>query len=539
MIPANVLKPATADTVSGLRDFEQLGGQLDITHTPPPAIVQVREGPTLRPYQYDIINEFDACVASAIRSIIIVAPTGSGKTVIGSEIVRRAIADGKRVLFLAHRREIVKQTAAKLEANGIEHGLIMAGEATSPLDPVQVTAIQTLHARAVRRNKIALPPADLLIADECHYAPARTWMKIVEAYPNAILLGLTATPCRGDGRGLGGIFEKIIECPQVAELITLDHLVRTRTYAPTPPDLKGIKVQAGDYVEKQLAARMDQPKLVGDIISHWHRFAEGRQTVVFATGVRHSAHIRDEFVKSGVTCEHLDGSTAKDERDAILARLKSGETRIVSNCMVLTEGWDMPEVGCCVLARPTKKIGLYRQMLGRVLRPFEGKPDAIIIDHAGACFAHGFAEDPIAWTLDPDRPAKNKTHSKRGEGGSRLVDCSQCGALRTGGEACRHCGFLPAPKPKRIEVIDGHLGLVSNGSAQARVYTSEEMHEWHCQLAYIAEQRSYKSGWIAHKFKEKFNAWPPRVPVVPVPPSYEVASWVKSRMIAYAKARAA
>ena len=493
----------------------------------------------LRPYQVEIIDQFDACVAADIRSIIIVAPTGSGKTVIGSEIVRRAVADGKRVLFLAHRREIVMQTAAKLENNGIEHGIIMAGEFTSPLEPVQVAAIQTLHARAIRRNKIALPRADLLIADECHHAPAATWRKIVEAYPDAILLGLTATPCRGDGRGLGGLFGKILECPQVPELITQGFLVRTRTYAPTPPDLKGIKVQAGDYVEKQLAARMDQPKLVGDIVSHWHRFAEGRSTVVFATGVQHSVHIRDEFIKSGVTCEHLDGSTAKDERDAILARLKSGKTRIVTNCMVLTEGWDMPEVGCCVLARPTKKIGLYRQMIGRVLRPFEGKPDAIIIDHAGACFAHGFAEDPIEWTLDPDRPARNKTHSERGEGGSRLVDCSQCGALRTGGEACRHCGFLPAPKPKRVEVVDGHLGLVSNGSARARSYTPLEMREWHSQLAWIAEKRNYKSGWVAHQYKTKFNVWPPRVPVVPVEPSYEVASWVKSRQIAYAKARAA
>jgi DNA repair protein RadD len=494
----------------------------------------------LRPYQQDIIDQFDnACVTSGISKVIIVAPTGSGKTVIGSEIVRRAVTDGKRVLFLAHRREIVMQTSAKLKDNGIEHGIIMAGEFTSPLELVQVAAIQTLYARAARRNKIALPQADLIVADECHHAPAKTWTKIIAAYPNAILLGLTATPCRGDGRGLGGLFEKILECPQVAELIEQKHLVGTRTYAPPPPDLKGIKVQAGDYVEKQLAARMDQPKLVGDIVSHWHRFAEGRQTVVFATGVHHSVHIRDEFIKSGVTCEHLDGSTAKNERDRILARLKSGETRIVTNCMVLTEGWDMPEIGCCVLARPTKKIGLYRQMIGRVLRPAGGKLDAIIIDHAGACFVHGFAEDPIEWTLDPDRPAKNKTHSKRGEGGSRLVDCSQCGALRTGGEACRHCGFLPAPKPKRLEVVDGHLGLVSNGSAQARTFAPEEMHEWHCQLAWIAEQRNYKPGWVAHQYKTKFGAWPPRGQVVPVQPTYEVAAWVKSRQIAYAKARAA
>ena len=495
----------------------------------------------LRPYQLDIIDQFDTCVASGIHSVIIVAPTGSGKTVIGSEIVRRAVADGRRVLFLAHRREIVMQTAAKLKDNGIEHGIIMAGEFTSPLDPVQVAAIQTLHARAVRRNKISLPPADVLVADECHHAPAQTWKKIVEAYPDAILLGLTATPCRGDGRGLGGLFDKIIECPQVPELIRQGHLVGTRTYAPTLPDLKGIKVQAGDYVEKQLAARMDQPKLVGDIIAHWHRFAEGRQTVVFATGVQHSVHIRDEFNKSGVTCEHLDGSTAKNERDAILARLKSGETKIVTNCMVLTEGWDMPEVGCCVLARPTKKIGLYRQMIGRVLRPAAGKADAIIIDHAGACFAHGFAEDPIEWTLDPDRPARNKTHSERGEGGSRLVDCSQCGALRTGGEACRHCGFLPAPKPKRVEVIDGDLELVTAGGVKECEYSYAEKIDWIAQLNHIVIERGKNPGSVFHLYIAKFGDRPPVYTkgVPPRPPAPEVQSWYRSRMIAYAKARAA
>ena len=110
-----------------------------------------------------------------------------------------------------------------------------------------------------------------------------------------------------------------------------------------------------------------------------------------ASGTR--VHLRDEFIKSGVRAEHIDGGTPKPERDASLARLASGEIELITNCMVLTEGWDMPEVGCCILARPTKKMGLYRQMIGRVLRPAEGKPDAIILDHSGAVFRHGFAED--------------------------------------------------------------------------------------------------------------------------------------------------
>src|SRR5262249_13956573 len=159
------------------------------------------------------------------------------------------------------------------------HGLIMAGWGFEP-QPVQVASVQTLHARAIRRDKLELPPAELLIVDECHHATAQTWRKIIEAYPDAVVLGLTATPCRGDGRGLGGIFELMIECPQVQELIALNYLVPTCHYAPTNPDLTGVTVQAGDWVETQLAERMDKPKLVGDIVSHWHRLAENRRTVV-------------------------------------------------------------------------------------------------------------------------------------------------------------------------------------------------------------------------------------------------------------------
>jgi len=351
---------------------------------------------------------------------------------------------------------------------------------------------------------------------------------------------LTATPCRGDGRGLGGIFETLIECPQVQELIDSRHLVPTRVYAPSIPDLTGVRVQAGDYVETQLAQVMDRPKLVGDVVTHWHRLAEGRRTVVFATGVQHSVHIRDEFIKSGVKAEHIDGSTPKDERDNILAQLGRGELDVVTNCMVLMEGWDMPDVGCAVLARPTKKMGLYRQMIGRVLRPAPGKPDAILIDHSGAVHRHGFAEDRVEWTLSPDRHAGNPAHAARGEQGlrSRLVDCSQCGALRVGGEACRHCGFKPKPTPRHAAVADGDLALVTRAGTVSRSYSPAQRLEFHRMLTQIAFEHNYQRGWIAHKFKEKFGQWPPFGAVEPLMPSPEVRSWVRSRMIAFTKGRA-
>jgi DNA repair protein RadD len=201
----------------------------------------------------------------------------------------------------------------------------------------------------------------------------------------------------------------------------------------------------------------------------------------------------------------------------------------------------MPAVGCCILARPTRKLGLYRQMIGRVLRPAEDKPDAIILDHSGAVFRHGFVEDHVEWTLDPDRRAKSPKHEQRGQGNgsSRLVECKNCGAVRVTGEPCFHCGHMPQPRPRAVDYMDGDLGLVD---AKRRVKSdlSDPLvrGRWHAMLTYIARERDYKPGWIAHKFHEKFGAWPAwGASPDPIPPSPEVRSWVRSRQIAYAKSR--
>jgi DNA repair protein RadD len=496
--------------------------------------------PQLRPYQVEIIAEFERKVAAGQRRIIIVMPTGSGKTVVAAEIARKAVSNNQRVLFLAHRREIISQTSCKLFDVDLEHGIIQAGFPSRLTEPIQVASVQTLHSRAIRGSRIALPEANLIIVDECHHATAETWRKIIAAYPSATLLGMTATPCRGDGRGLGGIFDALIESPQVQELIP-NYLVGTRVYAPTTPDLAGVRVQAGDWVESQLAERMDRPKHVGDIVEHWHRLAERRKTVVFASGVQHSLHIRDEFLKSEARAAHIDGATPKPERDSILRQLAQGALDIVTNCMVLTEGWDMPDIGCCVLARPTRKMGLYRQMIGRVLRPAPGKDDAIVIDHSGAVHRHGFVEDRVEWTLSPDKHTTNPTHThSHGEHGSRLVECSKCGALRVGGEACRHCGFKPSPPPKPVQFIDEDLAIVTRDGTAASYFTSDQRKEFFAQLRAIAQLRGYKDGWVGHKFRERFGAFPPweYKELKPATPSEATFRWVKSRQIAYAKSRA-
>jgi DNA repair protein RadD len=208
--------------------------------------------------------------------------------------------------------------------------------------------------------------------------------------------GLTATPCRGDGTGLGATFDgRIVLDPSVAELIADGFLVGTRVYAPSAPDLEDVPIARGDYVEKELAERVDKPELTGDIVSHWRRLAERRPTVVFVSSVGHSLHLRDAFQRSGVVAERMDGMNPNEERDAIFSGLACGAVDVVTNFGVLAEGWDCPSLGCDVLARPTKHRGLFRQMVGRGLRPADGKVDCLVLDHAGAAYEHELIEDPL------------------------------------------------------------------------------------------------------------------------------------------------
>jgi len=403
-----------------------------------------------------------------------------------------------------------------------------------------------LHARAMRTRAIDLPPADLLFIDECHHARARTYERLIASYPNPVIIGLTATPCRTDGRGLGNLFETLIECPSVAALTKDGHLVPARVYAPTRPDLTGVKVRLGDYVETQLAERMNTARLVGDIVEHWHRLGEGRRTVVFTVNVAHSVHIRDEFRRSGVLAEHIDGRTPLEERKRSLAAFAAGTVDVVCNCAVLTEGWDRPEASCLILARPTKSLGLYRQMLGRVLRPAPevGKKGALILDHAGAVFLHGLPDDEIVWRLSEDRRAENATHSRRGQRlhAPALTTCPECSAVRFEGRPCLECGWHVVKKPKSVEVAEGELGEVGRDrSVRANAYKPEEKQRFHKQLLWIAKERRRQSGWAAHAYKAKFGSWPDAPPwALPEPerPDAAMRAWVRSRDIAYAKAMA-
>jgi DNA repair protein RadD len=498
----------------------------------------------LHPFQQDVVAKYEAKIAAGVRRIIIVAPTGAGKTVIAGEIVRRAAAESKRVVFLAHRDELLTQARRKLARFGIQAGIIKSGrdKDARPQCPVQVAGIQTLYARAVRAKSMELPPAELVFIDEAHHVRARTYQEIIEAYPDAILIGLTATPCRTDGRGLGNCFDVIIECPQIAEL-TPKYLVPARIFTVPEPDLSGVgTAKTGDYVISQLEDRMNTDALVGDVVEHWLKYAQRRRTIVYAVDVAHSVHLQREFVRSDVKAEHLDGKTSQPDRDAILARLASGETEVVCNCMVLTEGFDCPDVGCIALVRPTKSLLLYRQMIGRGLRSADGKTDCIVLDHGGVVRRHGRPDDPIEWTLHSDKRAENKAHQARKKeyNNNPFCDCKQCGAQRLKGLACDNCGYQPRPRGEGIDYIDDDLIELGNTQRQEidRLTFYRELRGF--QSVYRRRDGSqYSPKWPAAQYHDKYGSWPPfawnNQPAIA--PTQATLRWIKHRQIAWAKRR--
>jgi len=494
----------------------------------------------LRTYQEKAINDLASSLGKGNKRVILQAATGSGKTVMASNIVKRAVDKGNKVLFLAHRRELISQCSDKLQKFGIEHGIIMAGETNCSWHKVQVASVDTLRSRVFQNKKMELPEADIIIIDECHRTLSATYRKIIAEYEGKMVLGLTATPCRSDGRGLGHVYQDMVSASNICHLTEDGYLVPVRYYAPTTPDLKGIKLVAGDYNQKQLAVKMDQPKLVGDVVTNWLKIAQGKPTVAFASSVAHSIHIMEQFQSVGIAAAHIDGKTSNDERDIILKKLSSGEITVLCNCLVLTEGWDCPTAQVCILARPTKSLGLYLQMVGRVLRPMENKEYAMLIDHSGAVYEHGFVDDEFEWDLNPKKKIQEaKRNSEKKE--RKPITCEKCFTVYSDARMCPNCGSIFIKKGRALIVGDGDLGEVDRKSRKAknRVYTQEEKDEWYAMLKYHGDEKGYKDGWAYFKYKDKFGETPVGRVVHKKKPNKECRAWITYINIRNSKRRSA
>lgn len=408
-----------------------------------------RHGVRLRPYQIDAVTRVvDEITAGHLR-ILLVAPTGSGKTVTFATIAAAYHAMGKRVLVVTHRKEIIDQSVAKLIASGIDDVGVYRGEreTTNRTARVQVASIQSL--------KPGLIEADLVIPDECHHCPAESWSRLLEMYPSAVHVGPTATPWWGDAKGLGDYFQTVVIAATIRELTDLGYLAPTRVF--THPhtlndlDLRGVKTSGGDYTVASVSERVDRPKLLGNLVGHWKTHAGGARTLCFGASVGHSRHIVEQFLAAGVAAEHIDGDTAETDRSDILGRLRSGETLVVSNYDVLTEGVDVAEVGCVILARPTQRLRIYLQAVGRGMRTADGKTSLIVLDHAGLCLRHGLP--------DAERVVSLSGLERRvGEARASVRYCPKCGVfVKAGVKTCPECevtlrGIVATEEPTGILV---------------------------------------------------------------------------------------
>lgn len=497
---------------------------------------------TLRPYQSQAVEDLRASLAQGHRAPCLVMPTGSGKTHVAAHLIRACVDKGNRAVFLAPRRELIYQTSEKLAGVNVNHGVLMAGEPRSLYPEVQVGCIPTMYRRCIADERLPLPKANLVLVDEAHLSIAKTARAIIDAYVDqgAVVIGLTATPCRADGAGLGQIYDDLVEGPSVATLIDQNHLVPVRYFVGQKPDLEGVKVQAGDYNQRELGERANRVELIGDVVQNWARIARDRQTFVFAVNVAHSMALCSEFRALGISAEHLDGQTARDERAAILERLRTGETQVLTNCEVMTYGVDFPPVSAIVLAKPTKSIARYFQMVGRGLRTHPGKSDCLVLDHAGAVQQIGFVDDPMPWSLAGDDKVQDRVAQQRSD--PEPITCGDCGAEFRPARDCPNCGAEQGGRyAKAIEAHDAELRELDRQRrlADARQWTHDDKQQFYSELVAIAEQRGYKQGWVSHQYRKKLGVWPRGLHDEPEPPSLETQAWVKSQLIRYAKRSAA
>jgi superfamily II DNA or RNA helicase len=457
----------------------------------------------LRPYQQDVVQGVRESYLQGYRAPIAVLPTGGGKTVVFSHIAASTSARGKRVMILVHRIELLKQTSNKLNEAGVYHGLINPKFTADLSAPVQVASVQTLVKRLDK-----VPPPDLIIIDEAHHTTAGSWRKIIEAYPGARILGVTATPCRGDGTGLGaeagGVFDDLVMGPQIPELINAGYLVKPIIYAPQQRlDLSSVRTVRGDYDSKQVENLVDKATITGDAVQHYQRLCPGVPAVVFCVSVNHAQHVAEEFRRAGYRAYHVDGTLEDDVRARILNGLGNGTVDVVTSCDLISEGTDIPAIGCAILLRPTQSLGLYLQQVGRALRTSDGKSNAIILDHVGNVLTNGLPDEEREWSLDGEARKKKK---KDQEQTIRVDQCDKCYAIYEPAPVCPVCGHVKEIKDDIPKQVEGELvALTAEQIALMRRAKVSEVAKARSleELEKIERERGYKPGWAKHVFASR------------------------------------
>lgn len=432
----------------------------------------------LRPYQQEAIAEIEGHFNNGTRSVLYQLPTGGGKTVVFSSIITKWVQANKRVCVLVHRVELLNQAAHTLQKLGINSGRIKGKERYDHQHLVHVASVQTLS-----RNKSAYPPDlfDLLVVDEAHHAVAGSWDRVIKRFNTAKILGVSATPCRLDGRGLGNAFDVLIEGPQPVTLSEQGFLAPAKVYAPPPKFEPGkLKTRMGDFQLDDASSQLSAVHVIGDVITHYKKHLKGSTAIAFCCSIAHAESVAAALTKAGIPSASIDGSMSEEQRASLLAQLASKSIKVLTSCALIGEGVDVPSVGGCILLRPTKSLALFLQMVGRCLRP-DGDSFAVVLDHVGNYQRLGHHLLERSWSL---ADGVSLSQAAKAQDGTTGWLCQSCDFLAP--KDCDQCPECGAPRPvteKEIVTIDAELVPIqepygSQSDADPYALTENSLSNW-------------------------------------------------------------
>ena len=451
---------------------------------------------TLRPYQQKVIDDLADALRKGYRHPLLVLPTGAGKTVIASKLAEGIINKGNNLIFMCHRTELVDQTYRTFLKNDIDPDFIAAGRKFKPESDCYIAMVNTLLRRL---QKVDCPR--VFIVDETQYVLSKTWKTIIDYFDKAIVIGLTATPYRLDGKSLSDLYDCMIQGPTTDELIKMGNLVPYKYYAPTNLDTSKIKVVNGEYQAQALDEAIGQSSVIGDNIEQYKKLAMGKRNVVFACNVKHSMEIVRRYNEAGIPAAHLDGNTNPGERKRTIKDFESGKIKVLSNVSLFGEGFDLPAIEVVSMLRPTMSLSLCIQQWGRGLRtaPEIGKTECLILDHVNNYQRHGLPDEHREWSLDGG--VKRKKRGQQSE--VKIKRCPNCFFAHPPALKCPNCGYEYTSDGKTIKEIAGELYLIdSEEYKQAKKREVIEVSSYE-ELVKLERDRGYKIGWAENRWKAK------------------------------------
>lgn len=442
----------------------------------------------LREYQIDLIDKVRNSYKRHKKAPCIVLPCGGGKSVIVAEMAKRTTDNGKRVLFIVHRKELCDQIRNTFSRWGVD------------MELCEIGMVQT-----VCRHLDEMPAPSLIITDENHHSKANSYMKIYKTFPNAYRIGVTATPVRLDGSGLKDVNDDLIIGVSAKWLIENKFLAPYEYYAPSVVDLTGIKTVRGEFSASEVEKMMIEKAVFGDVISYYNRLAKDKQAICYCTTIKHSLAMEQAFNNAGINARHIDGTTPKEERDKIIEMFRNGQIDILCNVDLISEGFDVPDCECAILLRPTQSLTLYIQQSMRCMR-YKPNKRAVIIDHVGNYVRFGLPDADRQWSLEGK---KKKSKDRAADKEEAIQNCPKCFQVfakydRDGKSVkeCPFCGYV-FPKSKTKEIEERAEARLQKIESFVINYDSSNECATYEELLIYAEKHGYKRGWAYYQAKNR------------------------------------